>query len=505
MSFKDAGDAERLILQLERELGSTVKRLEHHRSGQVEEVERLNRDLVKVCEDRRELRARLELSEQHNEAMRVEMAKQLQKFAEERRSLETKVANAEASMEAARQSERMVMSQAASLDLKIQASQAEHRDYKELVRLKEQSEQRAKSQSEQLVQLRNKLAQVTEQLGEASKQRLAQEAEMKSKQQENVRLVGENQHLEREAMRARELERQVEINEERLKSTRESLQSALRLNETREKQIIMLQEALTNEKTKTRKGDDTKDEQIKQLRREISQLRERCNQTETMRLEQEEVYKKQLTSQREHTLTLSEQLSSLEESFRQSNPPKIPAPNPPRATSDLGDSLSMSLFEEVDANSIDNRVVSRALAGNDAWDVMGMRSSGESSHVAKEDSFIPDVYGIVQESMYGDPNASIVSDYVERVLKASTITGSTSRRTKKPSPQNRILNESTNSSMQSSTKVDKVVRIPSARTRKTTKKKSEKTKGIKKKKQPPKIASTVTSRMREKRAALIFK
>ena len=100
---------EQLIVQLEKELGSTVRRLEKHRTRQVREAEGLARDLERVTQERNELRAKLELSQDRQARDRTDFDLGFEKWTAERRELEQRLAASEANLEAARAGEKRLM------------------------------------------------------------------------------------------------------------------------------------------------------------------------------------------------------------------------------------------------------------------------------------------------------------------------------------------------------------------------------------------------------------
>jgi len=311
---------EKLIMQLESELSTTVQRLDSQRTAQVKEVEDLTRELRSAREERREMKARLDLAEQHAETLREELREQMSMWARERTQLEKQLAEAEAAADAARQSEGRIMAQAATLDSRIAAAQAKHMHSKEQDRLREELEHRATSQSDQITQLREKLNQLTAQMADMSHSRLQHEAELKRQVSENATLVAENYRLSTALSNMDEIKKNLETEKDHTASTKESLESALRLNETREKQINALQEALQAERVKATRMENARLQEMDLLRHQVDSLQQQCKQTERLRAEQVASFQDQLKDQRAQTLRLTEELAQIEGRAQQPNP-----------------------------------------------------------------------------------------------------------------------------------------------------------------------------------------
>lgn len=270
------------FVQLESELGATVQRLELHREGQLREVDRLSRDLVTVAEEREECRARAQLAEHRAEAVRQELDEQVAAWLDERRQLERRVAEAEASTEAAGESERRIMSHAAALESRIEsrivAAQAERSKHEDVMGINEELSRRAESQSEQIGLLRDKLAEVTAQLSDTARLKLDLESQARRQHDQNASFTANQLDAAKSAARVGELERQARVDKDRLASARESLQSAVRLAHTREQQVDALQEALDAQRDKARRQQAAAEDERDSLRLENQDLLVRVQQ-----------------------------------------------------------------------------------------------------------------------------------------------------------------------------------------------------------------------------------
>jgi len=297
---------EEWLLELERELGVAV--------GQLRDLDQIGHDgaLQVSLERHKEASAELRLGEQRILALERQLAAERARFSQERSELEKRLATALVEADAARNSEAGVLEKTNSLSEKLSLSKSAQAQLEELKKMNEELSRRVRAQTEQVRGFHDDRLRMKEEM----ERRAEQEQKLK---EENSKLLFECARFEAEAKRIEmendrlkttsgEMDRQME----KVSSLEESLASALRLSETRERQIASLEDAIAkmNEEHSHVLSDQKRE--ISRLKTTLRGMEEKFTKSDRLRIEESSTLHEQLRQQRQQTLNVTKQLADSE-------------------------------------------------------------------------------------------------------------------------------------------------------------------------------------------------
>ena len=268
-------------------------------------------------------------------------------------------------MKAARESERHVMEHAMLLDKKITSSRVNAKSNEDTIKLNIDLRDRVEQQAAQMELLRDKVTQLSKQLQDLTKER-------SDLMLNNDKLLHEleaaNERVDDRDSKLEVLQNQIlseGLDHDRLAACKESLASSMRLNATREKQISMLQEALSQQKAHQQRREDLRRESELLLETEMENLRMKYKEAEELRMREATNFNKQLHAQRDHTLRMSQALASLESQrslgFKQEQSFRRSMNQSSTLRGNINDSKVVENIKVEEED--DNRVIDKALLG----------------------------------------------------------------------------------------------------------------------------------------------